>query len=239
MNRVTITGADNNTPVSALVDLSAEFPFVEWGILVSMRQEGGYRFPSKYWMERFSTKAADNRLAVSMHVCGEWVRRILRGHMDWNGLPEVRIVADRVQLNTHAEEHVSCVSMFDWMAQRSAKQFIIQLDGVNDHLLDAALARRINAVGLFDCSHGAGVLPADWPAPQHHNVYTGYAGGLGPENVADQIYKIDQAHYGTLQAGWWIDMEGRVRDSEEKLDLEKVRRVLETCAPLIKGRVDA
>ena len=41
LNRVTITGADDNTPVEALNDLAAEFPFVEFGILVSRAREGG------------------------------------------------------------------------------------------------------------------------------------------------------------------------------------------------------
>ena len=139
MTNVTITGADDNTPISALVDLSAEFPFVEWGILVSKRQEGGFRFPSKAWIDQFSRRAAVGKLAASMHVCGEWVRRILRGTMDWTELPEVRIVADRVQINTHAEEHISTSAALDWFAARNAKEFIMQLDGVNDIVFDACL----------------------------------------------------------------------------------------------------
>jgi len=31
------------------------------------------------------------------------------------------------------------------------------LDGVNDHVLDAAISRNQNVAGLFDGSHGAGV----------------------------------------------------------------------------------
>jgi hypothetical protein len=236
MDRVTITGADDNTPVSALLDLSVEFPFVEWGILVSRRQEGGFRFPSRKWCSAFA-RISEQTVPVSMHVCGEWVRQLLRGKLDWDALPEIRIVADRVQINTHAEEHISTVAAFDWMAVRNNKQFIIQLDGVNDHLFDAALARNLDVTGLFDCSHGAGVLPTEWPAPRYQSVYHGYAGGLGPENVRDQIYKIGKAHDRALKGGWWIDMEGRVRDDSERLDLRKVRQVLEICAPIVKQSV--
>jgi hypothetical protein len=91
MDRVTITGADGRTPISALLDLSAEFPFVEWGILVSKRQEGGARFPGRDWSGTFARQAAEKQLAVSLHVCGSWVRDLLRGKLDWNELPEVRI----------------------------------------------------------------------------------------------------------------------------------------------------
>ena len=30
LNKVTITGADSDTPIAAMIELSAEFPFVEW-----------------------------------------------------------------------------------------------------------------------------------------------------------------------------------------------------------------
>ena len=35
LNRVTITGADDFTEPKDLVELSEEFPFVEWAILLS------------------------------------------------------------------------------------------------------------------------------------------------------------------------------------------------------------
>ena len=56
--------------------------------------------------DRTDISAEISGVAVSMHVCGSWVRAMLRGQLDWNSLPEVRIVAGRVQVNTHAEEHI-------------------------------------------------------------------------------------------------------------------------------------
>ena len=63
LNKVTITGADDETPIVALIELSAKFPFVEWGILVSLKSEGGPRFPSRVWMDAFSTAAAEKVLS--------------------------------------------------------------------------------------------------------------------------------------------------------------------------------
>lgn len=235
LDRVTITGADDNTPMQALFDLSAEFPFVEWGILVSKRQIGTSRFPSADWCTRFALASADKPVRVSMHVCGSWVREIFRGVADWNSFPEVRISADRVQLNTHAEEHISTCAVLDYMAARNAKQFIIQLDGVNDHILDAGLSRRLNVAGLFDRSHGAGVLPNTWPVPGHWGTYYGYAGGLGPENLTVELAKI-QIAASSSPTDFWIDMEGRVRDADERLDLNKVRSVLNVAKAFIANQ---
>jgi hypothetical protein len=98
-------------------------------------------------------------------------------------------------------------------------------------------------VRLFDVSHGAGVLPpgsgqADgdnnlnpWPKRTMYE-YMGYAGGLGPLNIAVQLQLIE-AHADPLNFGpYWIDMESRVRTRtiernvvKDVLDLKKVKDV--------------
>src|SRR5438477_157589 len=107
LNRVTITGADDSTSIQQMVDLSGEFPFAEWGILVSRRQEGSYRFPSREWMERL---AAVSGLHLSMHICGAWVRQMFVGELDWSHLPGLLKSCQRLQINTHAERHASTVA---------------------------------------------------------------------------------------------------------------------------------
>lgn len=238
LNKVTITGADDNTPIRELVALSIEFPFVEWGILVSAKQQGSMRFPSLEWMTQFVAAVefqSECVIDISMHVCGYWVRRMLMGMLEWDELPIVKKIADRIQINTHAEEHITHNSSLDWMAGHNNRQFIFQLDGVNDHMFDAASHRHMNVSGLFDCSHGAGLLPKSWPFVADNRLY-GYAGGLGPDNVEEQIKVISGQRRGPglPESPYWIDMEGNVRDYiHGTLDLKKVRRVLEICAPYI------
>jgi len=38
INKITITGADDRTKISDLVQLQKDYPFVEWGILFSKEQ---------------------------------------------------------------------------------------------------------------------------------------------------------------------------------------------------------
>jgi len=48
INRVTFTGVDDSTNIKDLEVISAEFPFVEFGILYSDAQSGkGGKYPSK------------------------------------------------------------------------------------------------------------------------------------------------------------------------------------------------
>ncbi len=121
------------------------------------------------------------------------------------------------------------MALFKTLLALPGKEFIFQWDGVNDHMAHAAHAYGVKTAALFDTSGGAGILPADWPEPTKQ-FWCGYAGGLGPDNVAEQVEKINQ----TCNGLFWIDMERRVRtDDDSALDMAKVRKVLELCAPLI------
>lgn len=229
LRRVTITGADDSTSIPELVDLSLEYPWVEWGILVSKKQEGRFRFPGRHWIERLSNIAARNTMRLSTHVCGAWTRNFLRGELAWSELPSCVAVSRRIQINTHAELHASTAGMWTNMNSVPDKEFIFQWDGVNNHLAYAALGGRLQSDAtfprvsvLFDTSGGAGVLPEGWPSPPVP-LSAGYAGGLGPDNVVEQVEKIELV----CKQPYWIDMERRVRaEDDSALDMEKVRVVL-------------
>ncbi|MHB1675039.1 MAG: hypothetical protein ACYCSP_12405 [Acidobacteriaceae bacterium] len=48
LETVTITGADDSTDIVELAELSEEFPFVEWGILISARaRKADFAFPQR------------------------------------------------------------------------------------------------------------------------------------------------------------------------------------------------
>ena len=67
---------------------------------------------------------------------------------------------------------------------------------------------------LFDASGGRGISPDTWNSPIYSNHKMGYSGGLSPENVADNLSKIN----GVLPLGYttWIDAEGKLKDPETK-----------------------
>lgn len=223
LKRVTITGADDSTDIRQLTELSMEFPFVEWGILVSKRHEGSFRFPGRDWIDRFSAIASFGKMQVSMHVCGLWVRQMFKGELDWRDLPACVEVCQRIQINTHAEAHVSTTGLLKSLFDEKDKEFIFQWDGVNDHLVFAALAYGAKVSALFDTSGGAGILPDSWPTPANE-FWCGYAGGLGPKNVVNQVRKITSV----CGKPFWIDMERRVRTEDDSaLDMIAVRNVLQ------------
>jgi hypothetical protein len=252
LDRVTFTGADDSTQVSDMLRLSRSFPFIEWGILVSEsahRDGGRPRYPSPRWIADLQAIAEQTgAMQLSLHVCGRWVRDLLIGTIS---LPtEFLHCFQRVQLNFHAERTECRPQEFAKALKLLAgKDFIFQLDGAkgNAHLDSAYEWEVKRCFPLFDVSGGAGIVPAAWPAPIYIDVvpgesgcgeeshsYHGYAGGLGPHNLASELTRIETAADG---APIWIDMETHVRSDDDQLfDLEKVRQCIDICEPLIARR---
>lgn len=233
LHTVTITGADDSTDIKQLVDLSAEFSFVEWGVLVSKKEEGNYRFPSRAWIDGFGKAAADHRLKVAMHLCGRWSRDFCIRCLDFTDLPSVADFAQRIQINTHGYNYSDSRQVdFDWPLQDlKSKWFIFQWTPVGEMLSNSARGKEYQVSGLFDRSGGNGILPTlGWASSRYFPFPMGYAGGLGPDNVVEQLHQI-MYHSRESQFDTWIDMEKRVRtEDDSQLDLARVRRVLERVA---------
>ena len=219
LTRVTITGADDAVDPNDLLELTREFPFVEWGILHSLKRAGTPRYPSDAWMSRLPP------LPLSIHFCGTGARAILDADPHTcvpylRGLPpNVR----RVQINGYSPADSTIVRI----AKRWPNlEFILQVRA-EDELVEAAHQAncivtsepRGQASLLFDASGGRGIEPARWPT-RPFGAIMGYAGGINPENVLDVLRAI-----GPVTTPFWIDMESGVR-TDDRFDLAKVRAVL-------------
>lgn len=220
-----MTGADDSINPEELFEISETYPFVEWGILVSRNNYGRSRFPSFEWMNKLA-KLNNNKLSLACHLCGSYVKEILINGLSFESeIGYLWRYFQRVQINTHGIPHrynenaINCMKHFK-------KEIIFQYDGSNKDILNYALSIGLNCSTLFDLSHGAGVLPKEWIMPVE-GVRCGYAGGLSPENITEQI-KLIESKVGDYEL--WIDMETQIRSNSDQLfDLKKVGSVLDSC----------
>lgn len=239
VDTVTITGLDNAVDIPDVLEISKRFPFVEWGILFSPKRTGSPRYPVKGTVEKIA-EHSESGLRLSAHLCGELCRQTCRGEWDWfNQYESVTKLFRRVQLN--------CSSFRDWTGHGitelfhmsdtvPVRPFIIQHA---DELSQRAAGRVISSLGLYKChllhdaSGGRGLgmqrinPPIGEPAARE-----GWAGGLGPDNVARTTRAINSM-IGDKPA--WIDMEGRVRNDRDQLCLATVIKVLERVEPYISN----
>lgn len=218
LDRVTITGADDGVNIDELVRLTLIYPHVEWGVLLSKAREGTPRFPSLQWLEQAGNR---HSLALSGHLCGSWVRDVLDGGSAFmTERPTIAKMFNRLQLNVGNDRHTVQAHRFvNGLWSLDAHAFILQMTGgANDELFDVARSADINLAPLFDSSGGSGLLPQAWP--KHVSLYSGYAGGLTPENVERELGLI--AAVCPPRAKVWIDVESGVRDEENRFDINRV-----------------
>jgi len=222
LDRVTFTGADDSIMPSSLVSISRDYPWVEWGILFSKSNQGKPRYPSQEWLKEFYfLMAGHSEILRSAHLCGRWVREMMiDGELTWFASDPNVGLFQRVQINFHGQYHAMHQSVPRQLGMKPSVRFILQCDGPNDDQVSALAHMRV-VVPLFDKSGGAGRLPDEWPRAWP-GIYCGYAGGLGPDNIYEQIEHISKVSSGPF----WVDMERRVRSEDDReFELGKVREV--------------
>lgn len=242
LDRVTLTGADDSVKAEALLEVSRQFPFVEWGILFGGPTDGSVRFPSIRWVieELIPMKELANqegtKFDLCAHLCGKFVMLLLQ-----EGTHFLDGTFSRSQINTHGiplEWYGNLNEIKDLIKIAQDEwggQFIFQCDGENNEIIKQWVKADLG-VPLFDTSSGAGLLPSDlgevWPAHFGEGKYCGYAGGLGPENVVEQLelIKTKVPENGRV----WIDMETKLFTKGE-FDLDKCLDVLSKVEPFINA----
>lgn len=240
LSTVTVTGADDSVHPRDLAEITREYPFVEFGILLSRGAMGRPRFPSADWLRLAFGECSGKGVRFAGHICGSWVSDSLLGEFPIHELNEIHNgfvtsgLFRRWQLNTHAKPHpFNCASLGTLLRLLSANRqsVIFQYDGVNTSLVPCIESTGCkNASFLFDLSHGAGILPTEWPVPLD-GIPCGYAGGLSPENVADQLRRLEKT---VGDGAFWIDAETHLRSRHDKeFDLNKVRAFLEAVTPWV------
>lgn len=243
LTHITFTGADDSVDPQALAALSARYPLIEWGILISRQREGTPRYPSAEWRKEFYRVAPEIRRAA--HLCGrETLSELARSSP---GLRNELSEYQRVQLNFNAETFPPPILrdlVSEWRNGQLRSRHGSFIEYVTQHnesnaevykyFADHWIVPHMNHAVLFDASAGEGVSPTSWPAPLP-GVPCGYAGGLKPETLPTQLDAIMAAvRGGTSTPDFiWIDMETGARTCNQ-FDLQKVTAALDSLATRVR-----
>jgi hypothetical protein len=224
---------------SLLAAISAQYPWVEWGVLCREDKAGLPRYASSAWLERLGEVNAKRTMRLAAHLCSCHVDELLRGEKGFVARLHDEVGFRRVQINATAANGCD-VSLFETDALADACvtklrsvcealphiEFIVQRNKETRPLWERLLCEPpANMSMLFDDSMGLGVSTTSWPAPPPSGsaLRFGYAGGLSPTNLAAQLELIEARAPGR---SLWVDMESSLRtllkDDSDIFDANKV-----------------
>lgn len=229
LTHISLTGVDDQTDLARLTALSSQYPLVEWGMLYSPKRQGlGGRYPSVQTLQR-ALQELPPHVRVALHVCGGGVPGLLSGEAQVTSLVEaVAARGGRVQLNfSQSRDALDLEALSALLTRYEGLTFIVQENAANEGVA-TRMASHANFAALFDASGGMGVERDVWPAPLP-GVSCGYAGGLGPDNLAEQVPRIRAASAGRSH---WIDIEGKLRTADDVFDLGRAQ----ACLIAVMGR---
>lgn len=201
---ITLTGADVRTPLSALFSLATAG--AEIGLLWSATSLKN-RYPDEKLLAQLVGELGSNS---AVHICGRPAREVfLSGRVPWIK------PAGRVQINGH-------VTSDELKRALELHPQIITQHATGDYLVPFERTPLPGHSILVDNSGGRGRSPEAWALPPFQGC-VGFAGGLGPDNLEQELPKIS-ALRPTFR--WWCDMETKLR-AGDWFDVAKAERCVE------------
>lgn len=229
LTHVTFTGWDDQADIPELRAFLADYRprTIEIAVLASATAEPGReRYPVIPDAADILEAASAVGQRTALHLCGKLARMALDTPDDFKSRIvsaywyEVSREVDRVQVNVPeefwpattapAERYASAVNL----ASALGRPVIVQVRG------DRFPSPLPGVVYLFDQSAGRGrAAEVNPPRPHTGEQLVGYAGGLGPANVAAFLSRITMES--DLRPAWlsrldhrpfWIDMESGIRE---------------------------
>lgn len=195
MFSLTLTGADQWTDTEALAGQRG----VEFGLLYS-RSNTANRYPDYGTLVRLLKQLPN----PALHVCGSQARDALFQPNFW----ELAGRVNRIQVNGR----VTVTELNRLLSLYPAHVIITQHRPGNEPL--AASWHQRHCI-LVDGSGGQGILPDKWEQPDTQRP-VGFAGGLTPDNLKEQLSKI----LAVRKHSWWVDMESGLR-TDDRFDVDK------------------
>ena len=232
---VVCSGANEHTDISEMVELSLKYP-LEYGIQVSGKK-CSFGTPRWFWINELHNYLLCEELVIdlALHLNQDWVEGFTSGEVppeldkllkmtDVDGNPLFK----RVQLNFKiGRENRPVRKVIEQRIEEygQGRRFIFSYNPENKSFI-----HRLYKFGLrdfddlYDSSHGEGIKGSEYLSPAFYDegIFQGYAGGLSPDNVAEEVGKILKVV--PRNRAFFIDAEGKLKGKDGHLSLKKCER---------------
>lgn len=222
---VSFVGVDTNTDLNDIDNFNSSIP-CEWSVLFSdSKSVGNYtRYPSYDFCKQFLTWTQSRGWLGSLHLCGDVIQRYLNQEQDVMDLCKL---AYRIQLNLNIAKYPDYNKLtndLNNVVSAHGHDIILQQNKTKAKFMEIFLPKAAVPVNLLhDGSGGFGKEITEVKPPDGRH-FTGYAGGIKPENVRKIVDLIEQNNPNGLK--YYIDMESGVR-TDNVFSVEKCRQVID------------
>jgi len=238
---ITCSDPREHNSIKSIIDL-AHLPHAEIAVQChpSAMDKG---MPRNVWFnELLYAVRGVNHVNLAIHVNQKWANEIcVNGKIPDIILNWIRAekyynhpIIKRIQLNMPrlAAENINADALAKVFHDFKNQEFIVQYNERTKSAIE-----KLNKTGakfsiLFDASGGNGILPEIWQKPVYENHPFGYSGGISPENVSQNLDKIQNVTGKDYET--WIDAEGRLKsltlfDEKPLFDVENARAYVQNA----------
>ena len=217
LKTIVCSGINENNDITDAVDFLKKYKNAEFGVQCSPKK-AGYQTPRFEWLKellyKLNERKIENRVALHLNegfvvsFCDEKIPDEISDLLD------IGSAVGRLQLNfkigreVFASGNVPNIKTLEKAMQSVASHpIILSASQPNLSFIHKAYHQGMKFDVLFDDSFGEGVMPDVRRPPLFADVFQGYAGGLSPENVAEELIKIGKLTKGAV----FIDAEGKLK----------------------------
>lgn len=233
ISKIVLSGANEYVDAGTLANFCNRDLSAQIGIQVSGDKAS---FGSaRYWWIWTLCWYANYNTDIALHLNKDWVEDFCAGKIPpelelflnfkhQNGSP----IISEIQLNFKIgrEKTPNIDTLLSVMKHYWRHKFILSYNDSNKEFIHKIYQSgfKIDSL-LYDSSFGEGITPSTRLAPVYDDVHQGYAGGFSPENVEEELNKIDAIV--PPDKSFFIDAEGKLKGEDGHLSLEKCKVFLE------------
>lgn len=221
---ISFVGVDTETHKDHIDQFQSPIP-CEWSVLFSdSKSVGNYmRYPSYDFCKDFLSWCQERGWLGSLHLCGSVIDRYLKQERD---VMELCKLAYRIQLNINIAKYPDYDKLTDdilKVVSAHDHDIIMQQNKTKAKFMEVFLPKTTAVNLLHDGSGGFGREISEVQPPDDKH-FTGYAGGIKPENVAKIVNLIENNNPNGKK--YYIDMESGIR-TDNIFSVEKCRQVVQ------------
>lgn len=208
---------------------------LEFGLLYSVGRAGKEpRYPTRDKLLEIANYFKERGIRYSIHLCG---REAIEGFLNQtDDIVELCKDADRIQLNLNVDHFNLDTLVLQLRELSQLYTMIIQINKTKQELVDMIIKSNMvneyayNFNFLYDASGGFG-KSLDTVSPVIPGYFTGYAGGIDPDNAVKIVKKIRAVNrqadkdYDWQYDKFYIDMESGIR-TMDIFDLDKCAKIV-------------